>query len=307
MTVYVSPEKYPFYFHKGRLCQHSSFFEKAFHGSFEEATTGSMYLEEDGVDEFKLFEEWLYSEKFSFPKDSDNPSLLLVKVFCFAEKVGISALQNATLDAIRDRATEHHVSLPTPNTIYKTYTKPQTLFGFDRQLVFDLPKDDAIPGLKEPVAKYLPPATSSAIHYAYQNTPERSPLRKLLADIFAFNVKPKTLDEDILSFPAEFMADVLLINMKRLPLRVKREEADFDKNADKYHVHDSSSTQDVEVGEMKSNFDSYDGPATEAADPEPEPPTDAAAVNEDGTWMVGGSAKSVNKKDKKKGKRTIWE
>ena len=42
------------------------------------------------------------------------------------------------------------------------------------------------------------------------------------------------------------------------------------------------------MGEMKSSFDSHHGPATEAADPEPEPPTDAAAVNEDDTWRVGG-------------------
>ena len=291
VTVYVSPEKYPFYFHKGRLCQHSSFFEKAFYGSFEEATTGSIYLEEDGVDEFKLFEEWLYSEKFSFPKDSDNPSLLLVKVFCFAEKAGISNLQNATLDTIRDRATEQHVSLPTPNTTDKTYAKPQTLFGSGQRLFSDLPRDDAIPGLEKPVAKYLPPATASAIHYAYQNTPERSPLRKLLADIFAFNVKPETLNEDILLFPAEFMADILLINMKRLPLRLEEEEADFDNNADKYHVHGS-----------------HDGPAIEAADPEPKLPTDAAAVNDDDTWGFGGFGGSLNKKEKKKKRKpTILE
>ena len=44
----------------------------------------------------------------------------------------------------------------------------------------------------------------------------------------------------------------------------------------------------VVVGEMKSNFDSHDGPATEAVDPGPEPPTDATAVNEDDTWSVGG-------------------
>ncbi|KAL2049800.1 hypothetical protein ABVK25_009895 [Lepraria finkii] len=263
VTVYVSPEKYPFYFHKGRLCQRSSFFEKAFYGSFEEATTGSIYLEEDGVDEFKLFEEWLYSEKFSLPKDSDNPSLLLVKVFCFAEKAGISNLQNASLDAIRDRATEQHVSLPTPNTINETY-----------------PEDDIIPGLEESVAKYLPPATASAIHYAYQNTLERSPLRKLLTDIFAFNVKPETLDEDILLFPAEFMADVLLLNMKRLPLRLKEEAADFDNNADKYHVNDSSSTRN----DRKQR-------------------TEAAAINEDDTWGIGWPTKSLNKK-KKKVKRT---
>lgn len=272
MTVYVSPEKYPFYFHKGRLCQYSSFFEKAFYGSFEEATTGRIYLEEDGIDEFKLFEEWLYSEKFSLPEDSDDPSLLLVKVFCFAEKAGISTLQNASLDAIRNRATGQHVSLP----------------------FLDLPEDDIITGLEESVAKYLLPATASAIHYAYQNALESSPLRKLLADIFAFNVKPETLDEDILSFPAEFMADVLLINMKRLPLRLKEEAADFDNNADKYHVYDSSSTRN----DRKQR--------TEAADPEPEPPTDAVAINEDDTGGIGGSTKSLHKK-KKKVKRTNWE
>lgn len=92
-SVYVSPEKYAFHLHKGRLCQHSSFFRGAFHGSFEEATTESVYLEEYGVDEFKLFKEWLFSEKFSFPKDSDNPSLLLVKVFCFAERVRTPAFR----------------------------------------------------------------------------------------------------------------------------------------------------------------------------------------------------------------------
>lgn len=101
MTVYVSPEKYPFHFYKGQLFQHSSFFEKKFHGSFQEETTGSMYLEEGGVDEFKLFEEWLYSEKLNCPKDSDNPSLLLVNVFCLAKDVGMSDLQNTTLDAVR--------------------------------------------------------------------------------------------------------------------------------------------------------------------------------------------------------------
>ena len=40
--------------------------QKAFHGSFEEATTGSMYLEEDGVEEFMVFEEWLYSGEINY-------------------------------------------------------------------------------------------------------------------------------------------------------------------------------------------------------------------------------------------------
>ena len=99
------------------------------------------------------------------------------------------------------------------------------------------------PGFEEPVAKYLPPATASAVHYAYQKTSERSPLRRLLTDIFACDVKPEALyEEDSLSFPAQFMADVLFVTKKRLPLRLNGEEADFDKNADKYHVHNLSST-----------------------------------------------------------------
>jgi len=53
------------------------------------------------------------------------------------------------------------------------------------------------------------------------------------------------LSEDILSFLIEFLADVLLINMKRLPFRLNEEEAtDFDKNVDKYHIHDSLGTLD---------------------------------------------------------------
>ena len=89
------------------------------------------------------------------------------------------------------------------------------------------------------------------------------------------------------------MADVLLINMKRLPLRLKGEEAAFDQNADKYHVPDSSSTpndrkqrtlEDVEVRGAKSDFDSRDAPTAKAAETaisEAELPTETASVDED--------------------------
>lgn len=92
-----------------------NFLEKAFHGSFKEATNESIYLQEDDVDEVILFEQWLYSRNFSYPKDSDGSSLLLVKVLCFADKVGILSLQNAILDAIRDQLEEYHVTLLSQN------------------------------------------------------------------------------------------------------------------------------------------------------------------------------------------------
>ena len=282
-----------------------------------------MYLEEDGVDELKVFEEWLYSQNLSYPKDSDEPSLLLVKVFCFAEKVGIPDLQNAMLDAIRDRATEQHASLVTSDTTQNTYVIPQNTFGYTQVPTFQYQTLLATsPTLEKPLASYLSPATSSAIHYTYQNTPEGSPLRKLLADIFAYNVKPETLDEEILSFPAEFMADVLLINMKRLPLRLENEKADFDVSTNKYHVRDSPSTRcdrkqrvfkDMEVREITRVFDTRDeSPAeadvpecaltVEAAVPEPEPepePASEVAVEEGNLWR-SGFGKSSSSKGKKK-------
>ena len=137
----------------------------------------------------------------------------------------IPALQNAALDAIRKQATEQQDPLPTPSATYQADSNPPNLFGFQSSF-------------EEPVAKYLTPATSSTIHYAYQNTPEGSPLRKMLADIFAFNAKPEMLNKSLLTLPSEFMVDVLLINMVRLPLRLAGEQADFDLNAEKYHVQD---------------------------------------------------------------------
>ena len=256
-----------------------------------------------------------------------------MKVFCLAKDAEISNLQNATLDVIRDRATEQYVSLTTPNTNHGIYAKSQGFFGSAQRPVFGLQNYQTTmtnPGFKEPVAKYLPPATASAVHYAYQKTSERSPLRRLLTDIFAYDVKPEALyEEDSLSFPAQFMADVLFITKKRLPLRLNGEEADFDKNADKYHVQNLSSTcndrkqrtsEDVEVRGTISDYDLREGPAAEAAMPEPEPEptteaaipesepiTEAVAINEDDAWNFGGPVRSSNKKGKKKGKHTTWQ
>ena len=290
VTVYVGPEKYPFYLHKGRLCQKSSFFEKAFHGSFEEASTGSIYLEEDDVAVFELLEEWLYSEKVNYSKDCDDPSLLMVKVFCFAERVRIPTLQNITLDAIRDRATGRKVVGSNPHTTSEITKKPQALFGYPNQPQWGfLEPQEAMTGSdnEEVIAEYLNPASTDAVIYAYENTLELSPLRKLLADIFAYNVKSDTLGEDILMFPAEFLADVVLCNMKRLPLRLHGEKADFDENADKYHIDESSSICDergqrtfegANEDEIKCDFGLPDAPPADPvpeAGPELEPPADS--------------------------------
>lgn len=115
-------------------------------------------------------------------------------------------------------------------TLNATYFRIQTSSAF-----FPTPEEDIDIAVETP-ATYLPPAASDAISYAYRNTAAEYPFRKLLADIFAYNAKPDAVHEDILSFPAEFLADVLLINMKRLPLRLANERAAFDADATEYYI-----------------------------------------------------------------------
>ena len=102
VTIYVGLNKTPFHLRKERLCQHSSFFQKAFDGGFAEASNKSMTMEEDGVEEFKMLEEQLYTGRITTshydPSSDDMPlRFVLVKLFCLAEKVGIIQVQNKAL------------------------------------------------------------------------------------------------------------------------------------------------------------------------------------------------------------------
>ena len=262
------------------------------------------------MEEFKLFEEWLYTEKLRFPQESDDQSYLLIKLFCFAEKVETPGLQNAALDAIRDRATGQHVSTESPKPTSHIHGKSQSPFAFTPGSGFSFPTYQTKTVTEKPSANYLPPATSSAIHYAYLHTPEGSPLRKLLADIFAYNVKADTLDEDLQSFPVEFTVDVLLINMKRLPLRMKEERADFDVDMSKYYIHKSSNAEcdkrqrvfgDVQVQRNDSEVSPRNESSVEAGVPDDKPPAQIVAVSENDARVFGVPNGASSSKGKKKG------
>ena len=213
MTIYVALEKSPFCLHKGRLCQHSLLFEKAFYGSFKEAITSSLYLEEDGVEDFKCFEEWLYTGKLALPQNSDDASLLLVKIFCFAERVEIPNLQNLTLDALHHQASGQDLT-ESPTQTLNENERPYNSFT----VALSCPTYKISAAAEKPSANYLPPTSSSAIHYTYRNTAEGSPLRKLLVDIFTYSVKPNTSKRKSFSrFQLTFWWMFFLVDIRRLP------------------------------------------------------------------------------------------
>ena len=101
----VGPSKVKFGIHKGLLCHHSSYFKAALTEGFKEALEGTIALDEDRVDVFKVFNTWLYTgtlcahEGWTELKNDHN---FLTKLYLFSDKRGVPALQNDSIDVIID-------------------------------------------------------------------------------------------------------------------------------------------------------------------------------------------------------------
>jgi len=98
------------------------------------------------------------------PKQPTDPSLLLVRVFFFADKVGILDLQNVTLDAIRDRATGQHTSSATLSTTDDMSQHYRTELDEPPPVPFSMwSRRVPSPEPRKSDVKYLPLATSTAV------------------------------------------------------------------------------------------------------------------------------------------------
>lgn len=104
VTIYVGPERKKSIVHKKLLCNRSSFFAKAFNGSFKEAQEGVMYLPEDNADAFSLLVDFLYRgivPKIVGKFDPHKSSISPLRFFYFlAEKLCMSDLMDRIIDEI---------------------------------------------------------------------------------------------------------------------------------------------------------------------------------------------------------------
>ncbi|MCJ1469512.1 hypothetical protein MMC07_008145 [Pseudocyphellaria aurata] len=141
----VGPDNTSFGIHRGLLCHHSSYFDRALNGNFREAVEGEVVLADEDPSLFARFNEWLYTGVFLLNNEigQDIPFEILVDLYVFAEKRGVIRLQNAVIDCMIKKR-----SIPTD------------------------------------------------IRYAWNNTPDSSPLHKLLVDLFVRRVKfAETMDD----------------------------------------------------------------------------------------------------------------
>ena len=101
-----------YHVHKKLIENASAYFESAFNSGFMEAATQEITLvDEEDVYGFPIFMKWLYSGNFEplavedDGKDDDSsvvdePLMVLCKVFVFAEKRLIAALQRLTINVL---------------------------------------------------------------------------------------------------------------------------------------------------------------------------------------------------------------
>ncbi|KAK5122008.1 hypothetical protein LTR16_004194 [Cryomyces antarcticus] len=94
-----------FAIHKGLLCHYSTYFQSAFNGNWVEADDTARRVEGEDVEVFQIFHDWLYNRRLFDPDEAvpGNLSLtgfVLCRVFLFADRRGVTALKNATINAL---------------------------------------------------------------------------------------------------------------------------------------------------------------------------------------------------------------
>lgn len=90
VTVKVGPSGKEFHIHKGLICYYSEYFRGAFKGGFQESE-GVVKLDDDRVDVFQCFVNWLYTGKVVGQEKKfelkDNKDLACLLEYTYSQKL----------------------------------------------------------------------------------------------------------------------------------------------------------------------------------------------------------------------------
>jgi len=99
--IFVGLEPKECCIHKDLICSSSPYFDKAFNGSFAEAVSSELHLEDETSETFSAFKEFLYTEDGAASVDDFSTSQL-IDLYIFADKIQNDALKNMTMDYLQD-------------------------------------------------------------------------------------------------------------------------------------------------------------------------------------------------------------
>ena len=148
MTLVVGETKTIFHVHEAELFEVSPVFKAAFGSVFKESSERKMILPEDDAELLNLMVEWLYSRRYDLPLRTGDTI-----------QNGARYMESIRLYVLADK---YGVT---------------SLKNYIVKVIFDTLKDGQVtrPNL-------------DTVAYAYQNTPQNSGIRKLLADLYACNI-----------------------------------------------------------------------------------------------------------------------
>ena len=258
VTIKVGPEQTPFCMHKAIVCSQSTYFEKAFNGRLEEATTGVITLADIDVDLFRIISAWLYTgmlqqeatggpigcQTFStleFGRQSEpttpdrtlSVSNLAEQTESGSESSSWSSTDNSTQTEYRT-IDQTSAALNLSDQTDSEYDKPETwewemlvdLYILADRLVIIKLRYALIDAMITKCSTSCP--APYIIRRVYDQTPTSSSLRDLVTDIWAYSSHIDFSGEDVQHLPTEFWVPLVKRISSRLPRRLCpscREEA----------------------------------------------------------------------------------
>ena len=98
-------KKREFVFHKYLLCSAAAYFRAALDGNLKEAQEQSIEMPEDDPEVFMYFQLWFYTGSILEAHETEKvvEEWILIKLYTFAEALGIVRFQNAAIDLLIDQ------------------------------------------------------------------------------------------------------------------------------------------------------------------------------------------------------------
>ncbi|KAL8868199.1 MAG: hypothetical protein Q9174_005145, partial [Haloplaca sp. 1 TL-2023] len=124
ITIFVGPDRYPFYVYKELVKKDAAFFKTALDGFFTEGKTQEISLPEDYVQTFRVYQTWLQTGELRYNFDEEGLWLTLGKLWIFADKMCSPRFGNRIVDAIFDTLAQNkNESVPVPDvdTVHYIY------------------------------------------------------------------------------------------------------------------------------------------------------------------------------------------
>jgi hypothetical protein len=192
------PIRETFMVHKEHACRYSPVLDKAFNSTFKEGETQTYSIDDTTVEAFRMFVQWVYSQKLNVTVHTGP----------------ISLTQQQLLD---DPC--NHMSPCTKENYYLS----QLWVLAEKLMVPQL--QDVVMDQFNIIRQTCPEAFGCHLNYIYANTSEESPLRRFAVQIVAWSPQMDYKEFSVL-YPKEFLLDLVMVFHSAVPARTQTKKMD---------------------------------------------------------------------------------